>query len=317
VLLAIALCAVLLRGGHERAAAGAAAATLIDPHVGLAVALGVAVHVPRARPALACCGLALAAVSLTALGPDRNWEYVREILPMHALVNVPEFSQYSAANLAFTAGVAPKVALAFGDLWYAAALTAGIMLAGALRARLGGAAVALVPVACAVFGGPYAHVQQLGLAIPAFLLVTTSLHGVRRTVCAVATFAACTPWLFAAPIPYAYAGIGVLAVAFVRRMDVGGAGLATGAAAFALLVLLCIAVVHSHGSPAPAIAATVGNPPADVAWGAFVAANFVPPQLWYLLAKLPTLAAFATMYAAFVDAACRRSAHPAGEVAAG
>jgi hypothetical protein len=47
----------------------------------------------------------------------------------------------------------------------------------------------------------------------------------------------------------------------------------------------------------------VENPLAEVAWGSFVSASFVPAQQWFLAAKAPTLVAFVVLLGALCKAA--------------
>jgi hypothetical protein len=310
-LCAIAACAVLLRARRPRLAALAAIVTTLDPHVGLAVCLGIFVAAPRARLILAAGGIVLIAASTIACGPAREWEYIHDVLPLHSLVNVPEFSQYSVANLAFSAGVSPHLALAFGNLWYAVSLVVGVVVALRLRSRFGPAAVALVPVAFAVFGGAHTHLQQLSFAVPAFLLVTSTAIGCRRAIFATATFAAAMPWLIAAPFAYLFVATAVLGITFARCMGTSRIGVALGAGSFIVLVLLYVAVAHSHALGIPSATPQTGNPLAEVAWGSFVQATSLPAQIWYLAGKIPTLLGFGVMLSALLEAAWTESKlHP-------
>jgi hypothetical protein len=308
VLCAIAACAVLLRARRPRLAALAAVATALDPHVGLAVCAGLFVAVAEARVVLVAAGIGVLAASAIASGPAREWEYLHDVLPLHALVNVPEYSQFSIANLAFTAGIAPKLAVLLGNAWYALSVVAGVIAGVRLRARLGIAAVAFVPVAFAVFGGAHTHLQQLALAIPAFLLVTSAATGMRRRILIIATFAAAMPWLVAAPFPALYLATAVLGIAFAQSVEPARSGLALGAGSFVVLLVLFVAVAHANAPAIPVATPSSGNPLAEIAWGSFVHATSLPAQPWYLAAKLPTLAGFIAMLAAVLDAA--RTAPP-------
>jgi hypothetical protein len=292
VLVAIASCTALLRAERPRLAALAALFTLIEPQVGLAVCCGVFFGVPRTR-LLLCSGAVLLLVLDTALfGLARQWEYVHSVLPLHALVNVPEFSQFSIANLAFTAGLGRHPALVLGNLWYGVSLVAGVVVGLRLRSRYGAAAVTFVPVAFSVFGGAHTHLQQLELAIPAFLMVASAADGRRRAIMVASTFVACVPWLIAAPFPYLFVATTVLAVAFAQAMGTARIAPALGASCFIVLCGLCLLVVYGHAPAAAFTAPKLANPLAEVTWGAFVDASSLPARGWYLAGKLPTLAAF-------------------------
>jgi hypothetical protein len=290
VLCAIAGCAQLLKADRPRLAALCAVLTAIEPHVGLAVWLGLFVGVPRARPILVAGALLLLAVSTLVLRPAQEWEYVHDVVPLQALVNVPEFSQLSTANLAYTAGLSPRLALRLGYIWYACSLLIGLAVGLRSRSRLGGAAVALVPAAFAVFGGPHIHLQQMAFAAPAFLLATSAATGVRRAVLVFATFFACVPWLIAAAFPYLFVPTAVLAVVFARVMRTARTGAGLGLSSFIVLGLLCSIVVHSHARPM-SFESPAGNPLAEVGWGLFVDATSLPAQIWFLAGKIPTLLA--------------------------
>ena len=303
VLCALAGCAMLLRAGRPRQAALAALATTLDPHVGLAVCAGLFLAVAEARVVLVAGGIGVLAASAAAYGPAREWEYLHDVLPLHAFVNVPEYSQFSLANLAFTAGLPAGPAVVLGNAWYALSVVAGVVAALRLRAGLGVAAVPYVPVAFAVFGGAHTHLQQLALAVPAFLLVTSAATGYRRAVLVGATFAAAMPWLVAAPFPYLFLATAVLGVAFVRCSGAAPFGLAIGAGSLCILLVLFVAVALANAPAIPVAVAHSGNPLAEVAWGSFVAATSLPAQAWYLAAKIPTLLGFTAMLGAILDAA--------------
>jgi len=81
-------------------------------------------------------------------------------------------------------------------------------------------------------------------------------------------------------------------------------GFAVGIGSLTVLFALCATILDSHGAPyVPFVSSHIGNPLAETSWGLFVTARSVPPQAWYLLAKLPTLAAFSVLLAGLVRAA--------------
>jgi hypothetical protein len=297
ILLGLCGSAALLSAGRPRTAALALAATAFDPHVALAALTGMFAAVPRARLAIVAVGAALAGASVLAAGPAREWEYVHSVLPAHALANVPEFSQFSTASFAYLAGVPAPLALAIGNAWYVGSLFAGAFAAVRLRARLGPCAAVFVPTAFAVFGGAHTHLQQLALAVPAALLVASSATGRRRAVLVAATFVAAAPWLIFCPFPVLFAAIAVLGAAFARLMDVGHISAAFGLAVFWLATGLCASVALTVRPYVAVPFHPAGNPLAEVAWGRFVNAIGEPAQLWVVLAKLPTIAAFAVLLA--------------------
>ncbi len=306
ILLAIAGTASLLQAGRPRTAAVAALAALLEPHVGLALVLGIFVTVRPARGVLTAGALGLFALGIAVSGPQREWEYVRSVLPAHALANLSDATQFSATNLAFVLGFPATIALALGSLWYVGALFVGIWLALRLRGRLGVAAVAYVPAAFAVFGGAYTHFQQLALAIPAFMLLCASATGRRRDLCSSGTFVAAMPWLFIGPFPWLFVAPPLLAVVFARQVGSGRQGLRLAAASFAMLAIILITIVRSHSVRRLLQQRIPGNPLADVSWQVFTLARNVPAESWYLVAKAPTVIAFLLLFGVLVQTALRK-----------
>ncbi len=308
VLLAIVGAACLLQAGRRRAASLAALGALLDPHVGVALALGLFAAVPRTRLTLVMGVAALVALGLTVSGPQHEWEYVSAVLPAHALANVADSWQFSATNFAYVAGLPARAAFAVGSIWYAAALTVGIGIAVRLRSRLGIAAAALIPPAFAVFGGTHTHLAQLALAVPAFLLAVSNARGKQRDVLAIVTFVAATPWLLIGPFPLLFPAAAVLGVAYARSMNCARGAPALGAASLATLALIFIGIVHANAPRAGFDARISGNPLAEAAWQIAVLARNSPPDSWCIFAKGPTVIAFLALFAALIGAARRGAA---------
>jgi hypothetical protein len=236
---------------------------------------------------------ALAVLSVVVLGPARNIEYLRDVLPAHALANLTDRAQFSTANILASLGVPAHAALLVGNLWYVAMLVLGITIAIRLRPRYGDATIALVPPAFAVFGGLHIHVQQLAIAIPALLLVSFNLKGRTRDIFVAATFVAAVPWLLTAPFPMLFPLLAILAVVFARLMHAPRIALPLGVASFLAASCMFVAVArtrHPHLaiSPAPA-----GNPLAEVSWSMFVHAMDAQADPWLWFLKTPTFGALA------------------------
>lgn len=301
--LAVAGSASLLQSGRSRLAAVASLGALLDPHVGLALVLGIFVCVRESRTLLIVGAALLVALGALFSGLPHEWEYFRAVIAAHALANVSDSMQFSATNLAFEAGIAPPLALTLGSIWYVAALAVGVFVAARLRLRLGIAAAAYVPVAFAVFGGTHTHSQQLALAIPAFLLVASRMSGWRRDFCAIVTYVAAVPWVHIAPIPWLYVVPPVLAVAFAHAMGCGRQGVRLAAGSLIGLALMMIAIVCLHTPYNVSNAHIEGNPLAEVSWQMFVVSRFAPPDYWHIIAKAPTVIAFLVFFAVAVRTA--------------
>jgi hypothetical protein len=306
VLLAVAGAASLLQSGRPRLAALAALGALLDPHVGLALGLGIAVCVPRARAVSIAGTVGLTGLGSLLSGPMREWEYLRSVIPAHAFANLTDSMQFSATNFAFEAGVRPTVALTLGGLWYVGALVAGVLVALRLRTGLGLGAVAYIPAAFVVFGGTHTHLQQLAIAVPAFMLLSSAAAGRRRDFFSVVTFVAAMPWLLMAPVPSLFVIPPVLAIVYTREMNTGRQGIRLAVGSLIALVAMMLTVLRSHTARKALNVHISGNPLAEVSWQAFTIARNVPADAWYLVARIPTVIAFVLLFAAFVRAAARK-----------
>jgi hypothetical protein len=142
VVLALCASAAALSAQRVRLACAFALCTMIEPHVGLPVLLGLAVLERRARLPVAAGVLALALLSLAAGGLALNIEYAVRVLPAHALSEVSNFGgQYSLTALLYQFGLPAGAAVRAGDLWYLGTIVAGIALARRLRDAFGRVAV--------------------------------------------------------------------------------------------------------------------------------------------------------------------------------
>lgn len=298
VLLALAAAAYFVCVDRPHAAALASLGAVLDPHAGIALLLGVFVAAPRARLTLLGGVAGLVALGLAVSGPSHEWEYVRAVLPAHALANLTDSSQFSTSAFAYAAGMPAGAALWLGSAWYTAALAAGVVAGRRLRARLGAVAPVVCVPAFAVFGGTHTHLAQLALAVPAFLmLVSAARSAAERERLTAITFVAAIPWLLLAPFPLLFPAAAVLAVAFARELGVRRLAPALAAGTFAALAAIFIAILRSHVAHAPVDAGVDGNPLAETAWQLFVTARNVPTESWYLFAKGPTVIAFGALFA--------------------
>ncbi len=92
------------RRGRARAAALCAAATMIEPHLGLPVCIALAIWMPATRLTLALALALLGALSVAALGWATNFEYFTGVLPAHALSEVTRDTQYQPHRSSRLAG---------------------------------------------------------------------------------------------------------------------------------------------------------------------------------------------------------------------
>lgn len=181
--------------GRWRAAAIAAAATMIEPHLGMPVCIGLFVFAPATRATLGVCGVVLGALGLFVLGPAVNVEYFTSVLPSHALSELTRDTQYSLSAVLAALGLTPSLALRLGMLWYVAMVVTGVVAGGKMARQTGNAAwIACTPPAFAVFGGTFIHITQIAAAAPAALLFTLTAPARYRTWAGIALLALIVPW---------------------------------------------------------------------------------------------------------------------------
>ena len=262
--------------GRDRLAALAATVAMLEPHLGLPVCLALFIARPRSRAVLAACGVGFALVSLALLGVGTNVEYLRDVLPAHTLSEISNAEQYSLAYLAHLAGAGERAAGALGTVSYILMLVAGIFAGRIAAARTGLAALlVLVPPAFAVLGGPFVHVQQLAIALPAALVLSgTRAPGARLGSVAVMLLAVLWPatGFMILNLP-AFAG-----VIFVLAIDLFGWPLAgAGLASVASMAFLIALLVTRGDAPEPLIGPIAPGPGTALAedgWRSYVEASF-------------------------------------------
>lgn len=172
----------------------AAAATLVEPHIGIPICLSAALWLPRSRAAIAICVLALGAVSLAVLGVRQNIEYVTAVLPAHALSEIRSDAQLSLSAVLHAFGVSDGVALRIGTLSFVVITIAGLPMARRLARRFDDPAfIIAVPAALSVVGSVFIHVTEIAAAVPlALLLIAHARAG--RTLPVAALLLLAIPW---------------------------------------------------------------------------------------------------------------------------
>lgn len=195
VVCALVACAWALRAGKFALAGIFAAATLLEPHAGLAVCVALFACAPRTRRTLGIACAALAAISLLC-GPALCWEYARFVLPLHARSEIDQLRvQYSLTSAAYALGAGRGAALAAGAACYAAMLALGAWLGGRLaRTYAEPAFVPLTAAAAIVIGGSFIHLQQMALALPFGLLLLTRAPARWRLALAFGVACVAVPW---------------------------------------------------------------------------------------------------------------------------
>jgi hypothetical protein len=201
VLCALCGAALALQSDRPRTAAWLSLATLLEPHVGVAVVASLFAYEPRARRSLLSGAALLAALCVLAGGPVRSIEYLRDALPGQALNEGLEFGgQYSLSAVLAVLGAGSGTALALGSASYVVMLVAGLWLAGRTEAATQDRAfILLVPAALVLIGGAYVHIAQMAFALPLLFALVTKR---RRPILALAALCLlAVPWQTIAELP--------------------------------------------------------------------------------------------------------------------
>lgn len=198
---AIAAGAFFARTSQWSLAGIAAAATLIEPHIGAPVCLSVALWLPRTRLALALSAGALLAIAIAAVGVQPNIEYIARVLPAHALSEIGSDAQLSLLAVLHAAGVPAAMAMRAGTALFAAMILAGLVFTGSLARRFDdNAFIVAFPAALAVVGGVFMHVTEMAAALPLALLLLSHAAGARPLLAAVLVLLAVPWWSLATPM---------------------------------------------------------------------------------------------------------------------
>jgi hypothetical protein len=282
-----------------------AALAMCEPHVVLPSCIALFVAVRRSRLPLLLMGCALIGISFS-FGAHRNFEYAFYALPSHALSDVADVGQYSLTVLLHVVGLSDAAASRSGSLWYALAAIAGVATAWAAAKKLAFPPLLVtVPIAFAVFGGPYVHWQQVAGALPAAMLLASRQQRPSRVIVA-AIVGLSIPWLYVVGwgflIPGAIAVIGIISWELLGLKL--GAATTVVAVAFTVLVLLNHAVPHASAIPAFAIVADP-NAWADQSWGAYVRSRIPVGAGLFFWLHVPTWGALGVVIAAALREAWR------------
>jgi len=313
----LALCAsavAISRGNAPRASAYALLAS-IEPHIALPACLALAYAFPKTRLPLALGAAALAVVSLLAIGPQANLEYALAVLPAHAHSEISSGRQYSLTTLLFRSGAPASVATLFGNLSYALLCVLGIAAGKRLSRSLESPELlVLLPPAFALLGGPFVHLTQVAIAIPAIIVLSVRLPG-QRAALGIALTLVALPWEDLSEnslgLVLGLVAIVTLALAvLVWRAKPLAAGL-TLAAMLTLGAVVKAYAAEFTGPRVDAAAALAAVPAGDhdlaeTSWQTFVSATQGEDSRLYFARHLPTWAGLGLMVAITLNAAWRR-----------
>jgi hypothetical protein len=285
--------------GRFVAAAAAGAATVLEPHVGLAVCLGLFVLVPRTRLWLIAFAVLVGAIAIAAVGVGVNAEYLLRALPAQVAAETAAQEQYSLTYVLHRLGVADGGAILAGNLWYAVLVVAGIAVARRLGPRLQAPSLAaLLPAAAGAIGGPYVHLHQVAVVLPAALVFVARVPQ-RRALFGWAVLLLAIPWgrFLDLRSPLLFVGI-VSAVLVVQLI---GAPLRTALWTAVGAMLFVYAALDGIGQREfrDEQLAAYGDPNllASTVWAAFVRAVSYPlrTEITFALVKVPTFAGLALL----------------------
>lgn len=296
-LLALVFCGVALALRRDAAAGVLAAFTLIEPHLGLPVCAGLLVWRPRSRFAMIAAAFVLGCIAIVVSGFAAMAEYIGRVVPAQAAAEIGYVYQYSLSYLLHTFGMPAPAALAFGDLSYVAILIFGVWLGSRMAETLGRPELfAYLPAACSVVAGPYVHMVDLPFAIPAALVLATSLQGRARQLAVVALALLAVPWISVWITKKLFAAaLFVVAVILLRLKP--GAAVSVG-----VLFAIAATIYLFELFPPAALTAVTAKAFADgalaqEAWSDYVARLGHGDPAWFLI-KLPTWTALCGMLAA-------------------
>jgi hypothetical protein len=293
--LALALAGLLVARGRDRWAALAALGTLVQPQVGLAVCVSLALRRPRTRLSLTAGFAVLIGASVVALSPSILIEYVRDVLPLQARSEASWLTQISAVSPLVAFGVPLGFAIGAAAVQQVLVTVAGIFGAGKVaRACSAPELIVFFPALAAAIGGAYEHTNVLLIVLPAGL-VLAPIAGKRFG--SIVLCAAMMPWLaLGEVVPAALIGCSLFTVAVLRGVRWQSALLGPAACA-----LLCVGAVQLEAMPNTPLHINHidAHAYAEASWSLFVQAKNPPAAALraVLALKVPTWLSLAILFA--------------------
>lgn len=281
----------------------------IEPHLALGAWVCVALFAQRARAPLAVAGLALVATAF-AVHSGIFIEYLRDVLPLHALAEVPRPVQYSATWLLDAIGFSPSIALLAGSATYAASIAVSVFVAMRLQRRWNDRSVLVfAPLAASVIGGTFVHSSEIALALPFAALAATREQGRLAAAAAVACGVLAVPWLQGGPqqtIVLVGAGVCAALVLLLNENSKLALGTLAGSAALAAALILAHRGAGAAHQPRTFPVAQTQGELASASWGRYIwrEQSAVTPADW--LGKVPTWLALLTLAALAAAAASNK-----------
>jgi hypothetical protein len=252
-----------------------------EPHIALPAFIAVALFSKHRLVAIAC-GLMLAIVSLLSMPFHEIVQYVAAVLPAHALSELNNQDQFSAAYYLHSLGISASTSITIAKAQYFVMVLLSIAIARLSVAKLGEAAYGAVPPALVLIGGPFLHIHEAAAAIPALLLLAARVPGRYVYVC-LAMLA--VPWVNFSEVLTVLPAAPIVLVVLLNRGNVPRVGvvLTTLVATFGLgFAALWIAMrTHRVGHPKYGLIR-----PGDLAEGPWKALNDLQNHDHVFLANL-------------------------------
>ncbi|HEV3155855.1 MAG TPA: glycosyltransferase 87 family protein, partial [Candidatus Baltobacteraceae bacterium] len=263
--------------------------SLIEPHIGLGPWVSLFLFAPRSRFALLTCLVGLLLVSASHHGFSDDITYVRNILPAHIASEVHNDEQLSLTHLGTLLGMAQNSALLLGKLSFALFLILGLLCARETARRTGNLAFLIViPPAFTLIGGPFIHIHQMAVALPAAFFLFAQAPRLRHLI-GPAIFLLAIPWNDFLVLAWCLPLVAIATILLSRYF------LHASVPVQALLAIITIAVVSSgillfkfppHATlPLQEILA---NAPAERVWEDYIEKTFTSNTLLFLVLALPT-----------------------------
>jgi hypothetical protein len=286
----------------------AAAFSLVQPHIGIAVLCGVVLFVPQTRRAAVAAALGLAAVSLAIIGPHANLQYVEQILPAMARAELIAGDQLSLSRVLFALHAGSDTALQLGSLSYALMLLVSLAIASYAAKRMHAPELlACVPAAGVLLGGVFMHDIEILAALPAAIVIAARAP-IPMRLFAFATLAVLgVLWTQEASRLLIVLDALAIAGAFYVTFTTSGAALLAPAVACAIAILAAlIAIQHIQPPLREAMIQTVRFPasPGEIApraWGAYIRATPARMHFMFVHALPIWLGLFALQLCAFMS----------------
>lgn len=283
---ALALAGSLVARGRDRWAALAALGTLLQPQIGLAVCVSLALWRPRTRLTLLAGFAALIGASLIAVSPSILIEYVRDVLPLHAASEAAWMSQISAVSPLVALGVPVGFAISAAAAQQALVAAAGVLTAGPIARRWSAAElIVFFPALAAAIGGTYEHDNALLIVLPAGLVIARVAGG---RFASIVLCGALMPWLALGDVvSSSLVAFSLFTVAFVRGVRWPLALCVSAASA-----LLSVGIAHLEVMPDVPLSINHIDPRAyaEKSWSIFVQAKNPTASVLraFLALKAPT-----------------------------